>query len=169
MKKVFSDNARVIDSNGVIHETEGKVIIDEPDGKVLFQKEEHFVKFFYRVLPRLLDELSNQEVKVFLALMPYVSYEDCVLRRTGRGNSEILTMKSISEVTGIDYSRIRKILPVLERKGVIGHHVTGSILEGHDGEKTKVYTVNPFIYFKGNCVNKMVYEFYQKSGWKCEW
>ena len=61
---------------------------------------------------------------------------------------------------------VRRIVSSLKKKGVIGKHETGSILDDTDSRISKVYIVNPYIYFRGQNINKSVLSFYNNSGWK---
>ena len=65
----------------------------------------------------------------------------------------------------MDYSVVRSLISSLKKKGVIGQHETGSINKELDTKMKKVYTVNPYIYFRGINVNETVKEFYVNSGW----
>lgn len=60
---------------------------------------------------------------------------------------------------------IMTIMFVLKKKGIIGQHETGSINKELDTKMKKVYTVNPYIYFRGVDVNETAKEFYINSGW----
>lgn len=75
-------------------------------------------------------------------------------------------VKDIAKELGMEEGKVYRLISSLERKGVMGHHVTGSILKGYEGKMKKVYTVNPFIYCRGVRVNREIYDFYRKTGWK---
>ncbi len=172
-KTIFDHNiAFVVDKYGEIHEqkgTDGRIILEEyeyVDEDIVFKKESNFVKLYDDMVPKLLDKLSPTEIAFVLGLIPYVSYGDCVLRKTRHGNSDVVTTKELSELMKIEYPTVRRLIASLEKKGVMGHHETGTILKGYEGKKKRVYTVNPYIYFRGVLVNKTVYDYYNKSGWE---
>ena len=173
MKKkrtVFNGDSVVVDSYGEIHEPPDKsrIVIEtyEEEDTVLFKKEDGFVKVFDDIIPKLLEELTPSELKVVIALMPYVSYTDCVIRTSKHGNSDIMSMKQIAEAVHMEYANATRVMSSLAKKGVVGLHSTGSILKNYKGKKNKVYTVNPYIYCRGIRVNRAVYDFYQNSGWR---
>lgn len=132
---------------------------------ITFREGDGFVKVFNSVLHELGRRLSPSELSFLVLIMEYVSYTDCVIRWGGRANGEVMGLEDMAEATGIEYTRVSRIVRQMESKGVMGHHVTGSILRGYEGKARKVYTVNPNIVCKGRYVNGAVAEFYSKSGW----
>lgn len=122
-----------------------------------------FMKAYDASLRKMYKELTPTEIAMVLGLAPYVSYTDCCLRhKTG----ELMDANDIATELGIEKRKAYRLLSSLEKKGVIGYHVTGSILKGYEGKLRKVYTVNPFIFCRGVQVNRSVYEYYRKSGWR---
>lgn len=164
------DIAEVVDlKSGEIFkpkDSNSKIIIEEcsEDKTIAFEGGKDFMKLYIDIISKLVKELTPTEITFMFSLVPFISYEDCVIRRGGHGNGEALNAKQISESLGMDYHKARRLITALEKKGVMGHHVTGS-LYGDNGKK-KVYTVNPYIFFKGNKINRAVYDYYSKSGWK---
>lgn len=136
----------------------------ENETPVPMKKERQFMKIFLDAAGKIARELSATEVKMVVGLMPYVSYEDCCIREDGYG--EVMDIAGIAEALGEDKKKVYRVVASLEKKGVMGHHVTGSILKGYKGQLRKVYTVNPFIYCRGKQINRVVYEYYRKSGWR---
>jgi hypothetical protein len=55
-----------------------------------------------------------------------------------------------------DIVTVDKLLDSLNKKQVIGKHKTG---------RTVCFTVNPFIFMKGNRVNKTLAKFFENSRW----
>ena len=127
-------------------------------------KEKDFMKLSIYGTQRMVKVLTPTEISMVMGLVPYVSYTDCCIRRDGNG--EIMNAQDIAKALDMDDAKVYRLIKSLEEKGVMGHHVTGSILPGYEGKVRKVYTVNPFIYFRGKKVNRAVYEFYLKSGWR---
>lgn len=64
------------------------------DSHVLdFNNGEKFVKLYDKTIPILRKMLSPTEFTFVISLSEFVSYEDCILRKTHHGNSHILDMK----------------------------------------------------------------------------
>lgn len=162
------DVAEVVDvkSGEVFKPKDGKIIIEEyeKDRFIAFDKGRDFMKLYIDIISKLVERLTPTEITFMLTLAPLMSYEDCVLRRGGHGNGEALNAKQIAEILGLEYHKARRLITSLEKKGVMGHHVTGSLYG--DNSKKKVYTVNPYIFFRGAKLNRAVYDFYSKTGWK---
>lgn len=130
-----------------------------------FNSDKSFIKIYDDVVPLLEKYLTNPEFKFAIILSPHVSYEDCVIRETTNRKSKILTIADIAEIHGYKYDYAKKIMASLKHKGVIGKHDTGSIIPDVNDNKI-AYTVNPYIYFRGNNINKTIYSFYESSGWR---
>ncbi len=131
-----------------------------------FNSDKTFVKIYDEVVPLLEKYLTLPEFKFAICLTPHVSYEDCIIRQTMDRRSKILTMKDIAEIHNYKYDYVRKIMSSLKNKGVIGKHETGSILGEYPDGNDVVYTVNPYIYFRGSDMITPVHSFYYNSGWK---
>ena len=130
-----------------------------------FKEGEEFMKVFNGAMHDLGRRLTPRELTFLVMILEYVSYNDCVIRMGGRKNGEVMGLVEMAEATGMEYTRVTRIVVQLERKGVMGHHVTGSILKGYEGKARKVYTINPNIFCRGKYVNGVVAEFYSSSGW----
>ena len=135
---------------------------------ITFREGSGFMKVFNSVLHELGRRLTPSELSFLVLILEYVSYTDCVIRYGGDVKGEIMGLQDMSKATEMDYTRVTRIVGQLECKGVMGHHVTGSILKWYEGKARKVYTVNPHIFCKGKYVNGAVAEFYAKSGWDRE-
>lgn len=131
-----------------------------------FNSGKSFVKIYDEVVPMLEHYLTLPEFKFAICLIPHVSYEDCIIRKTQDRGSKILSMKEIAEIHALKYDYVRKIMASLKNKGIIGKHETGSILSNYAGENNVVYTVNPYIYFRGSDIILPIHSFYENSGWK---
>jgi len=130
-----------------------------------FNKGVSFIKLYDKSITTLRKNLTPTEFTFAISLTELVSYEDCILRTNGHGNGKVLDMKDLSEILDINYSVVRRVVSSLKKKGVIGCHDTGSISKDIDTKLNKVYTANPYIYFRGVNVNKTVSNFYKNSGW----
>lgn len=128
-----------------------------------FCKKVGFVKLNDNVIDVLIDKLTPTEFAFFMKLSKFVSYTDCILRRTSHGNSKIMDMKDMAEEMGMSYDQVRRIVPQLKKKGLMGVHETGSLKV--DSAMKKSYTINPFVMYKGQKMNRTVAEFYRGNGW----
>lgn len=131
-----------------------------------FNKEKTFVKIYDDVVPLLEKYLTLPEFKFAICLSPHVSYEDCIIRETQNRKSRIIGMKDIAEIHGYKYDYVRKLMSSLTQKGVVGKHETGSILADWNKQQGIIYTVNPYIYFRGSDIITPTHSFYQNSGWR---
>ena len=130
-----------------------------------FKDGDVFVKFYVEAIPLLRKHLTPSEFVFAVSIAEFVSWQDCVLRKGTHGNNHIIDMKEMAELLDMDYGVVRRLVSSLKKKGVIGKHETGTILEDSDSKMKTVYTVNPHIYFRGVDVNKTVASFYEDSGW----
>jgi hypothetical protein len=132
-----------------------------------FNKDASFVKLYDEVVEMLFNKLDAKEFSLAIALCKYVSYEDCALREGGHGNGRIFTIKELSEKLNREYTRFSRTFKSLIKRGVIGKwsFETGNVETG-EIEKKSGFIVNPYIYFRGVNVDKLVYEYFDRSGWK---
>ncbi len=169
LQKTYYDAKQLVDpETGEIYEVgEGEKFTKEkkvePSNDVPLGRR-MFMKLFISAAERMGEILTSKEIVMVMRLAPYVSYTDCILRMNGRG--EVMDVGDIAKALGMEKKNTYRIVSSLEKKGVMGHHVTGSILPEYKGKARKVYTVNPFIYCKGQYVNRAVYEYYRTSGWQ---
>lgn len=155
---------RIIDNDGVVidHIYAGDKITREDDRKPTddryfdFNKNKSFVKL-YTGMVELKKRLTDREFAVAIALSDFVCYDDCCLREGGHGNGKILTMKDLAEKLDIQYNNLKAIILSLRKKKILGVFITG--------KNDKTYTVNPYVYTKGNNVNKTVITYFENSEW----
>lgn len=165
----------------VINEDTGEIIRRIEDGDRIIKKEQSeyarthimnfnadkpFAKFYLDIVPLLTKYLTANETKLLISLMPYIKYEDCTIEKIESGHSKILNLQDLSEETGLDYNFVKRYMRNLKQKGIVGLHETGTIFENRDTKMTRVYTVNPYIFFRGKNVNATLCQFYRDSGWK---
>ena len=125
-----------------------------------------FVKIYDDIIPLLEKYLTPAEFKMAICIAPHVSYEDCIIRENQNRWSRIISIKELAEIHNYKYDYARKLMANLKNKGVVGKHETGSILRNYDKRYGTIYTVNPFIYFRGSDIITPVYSFYENSGWE---
>lgn len=131
-----------------------------------FNKDKSFVKIYDDVVPLLEKYLTPREFRFAICLAPHVSFEDCIIRQSKDRRSKPINIKELAELHEMNYDTTKKIMQSLKQKGVIGKHETGSILHDYNGRYGTIYTVNPFIYFRGSDMLNPVYSFYMESGWQ---
>jgi len=125
-----------------------------------FNKGVGFVKLYNGVAGVLREELTPTEFIVAISLVDYISYDNCIIRF----HKNILTMNDLANELNMKYQTIRRVIPSLVRKGVIGSFRTGNI---NDCKTiSKCYLVNPYIYFRGMDLSKSVYDLFIHTGWK---
>lgn len=127
-----------------------------------FRKDEPYVKLYIGNLVKLKKYLTTAEYALAISLAHFVSWEDCVLRYTDRKQSHLVTQKELAKMLDMDYANLRRLMSSLIKKGIIGKHQSGQIFHGNENDKSIVYTVNPYIYFKGRNINKTVLAFYNE-------
>lgn len=120
-----------------------------------FNKEKKFVKL-YSGTSMLKQHLTDREFSLAMALADFVCYEDCCLKEGGHGNGAPLTTKDLAEKLNMNYNTLKEIMLALKKKEVLGVFTTGG---------NKVITINPYIYTRGNRVNKTVIAYFKKSKW----
>lgn len=130
-----------------------------------FNQKETFIKVYDKAIPLLEKYLPAPEFKFAICLGSHVSYKDCIIRETQNTNSKILSIKDIADIHGYKYDYARKMMSMLKQKGIVGKHETGSILPNYNERYGTIYTVNPFIYFRGTALLNPVHNFYINSGW----
>lgn len=112
-------------------------------------------KFFWKIWSGSgIERLENMEIVFLIRIMPYVEVKDNTIRRDG----EVMTVKEMSEVTGVGYSRLSETVKGMVEKKVMGKHST-EIVE-YVGRRGSVYSVNPYIICKGKMVSKRICEYY---------
>jgi hypothetical protein len=125
-----------------------------------FNKGESFVKIFDKTLFLLVEKLTNGEIAFVIKILPYISYNDGILRDEEK---KIININDLAERMEMTYEGVRKVVASLISKGVLGEHRTGSI----DNPKiiNKCLTVNPYIFLKGKQMNKTIIGLFENTEW----
>lgn len=125
-----------------------------------FNKGESFLKVYDKVMPELHGKLSKTELSTTMMLLPYISYEDCILKND---DGSIIKLPDFQDLLGLSYDRTRKIIKSLVTWGVLGLFETGC------KEKPKIlfkcYVFNPYIASKGTTINKSVAALFAETKW----
>lgn len=140
----------------------------KPDNELIeynFNSNSKFVKLYLGV-NELRKYLTQGEFAVAMSLADFICYEDCIIRKGGHHNGKILSIKELSIEMDINYDALRKTITSLVKKGVIGIHKTGC--KDKPNIMIKAITVNPYIFTKGNNVNKTILGLFEHANWRNE-
>ena len=124
-----------------------------------FKKKEAFVKVFTNPIVALFKELPTKEFAVTMAIMPFISYSDGILRY----NNKIADGKVISDVLGENYDTFKRIITSLIKKDVLKRVVRPS--DTYANKTKKCLVVNPFIFLRGQDVEKEIVDLFSGSKW----
>ena len=121
------------------------------------------MKLYDDVLEELSEHLTNAEFNFTIRLAKHVSFKDCVLRSNGNPNGKVLDAKNLAVLMNMDPSTVRRLISSLIKKGVLGRHITGC--KDDPTQKFKAITCNPYIFTRGNKVNKTALSLFAGSRW----
>ena len=124
-----------------------------------FKKKEAFVKVFTSPIPTLFKELPTKEFAVAMAIMPFISYKDGILKY----NNKIADVRTISEQLGENYDVFRKTIASLIKKEVLGKVERQS--DTYQNKTKQCICVNPYIYLRGQDLDKEIQEKFVNSKW----
>lgn len=124
-----------------------------------FKKKEAFVKVFIHPITALFKELPTKEYAVTMALMPFISYNDGILRYDGK----IIDVKTISNILGENYETFKRIIASLIKKEILGKVERPS--DTYANKTKKCLVVNPFIFLRGQDIEKDIVALFENSKW----
>lgn len=157
----------IVDNDGVIlgELYEGDKIVTESQNEYKhkyvtnFQKKEAFVKLFTNPIPELFKELPTKEFAVAIAISPFVSYKDGILRYNGK----IADIRTISEVLNENYDVFRKTVSSLIGKDILGKVERQS--DTYANKMKQCIVVNPYLYLRGQDIEKEIMDKFKGSKW----
>lgn len=120
---------------------------------VEINKNEPFIKVYSKTLFEMSRSLSGTESQFINYLIHYIRYTSGVLAHS---KDVKLTRQDMADETGLSLRSIDRMLDSLIAKQVIGKHKTGNDI---------YFTVNPFIFMKGDRVNETLYTFFKGTRW----
>lgn len=123
------------------------------DRTIEINKKEPYVKVYIRTMEEVSNRLDAYSQKLLNKLMGYISYEDGILEFS---NGRPLTREHIIRVSPLNEKTTIRCLSELIQQQIIGRHKTG---------RNNCYTVNPFIFMKGQRVSKTLYKLFERSCW----
>ena len=105
---------------------------------------ECFYKGNVRELKEVMPDLDVYEKAFLFSIAPYVGYEDCRIKHI---NGNDLSFEKIVEVSGISKGKLSEVI-----KGLIYRDI---LYKGKNSKNTQ-YFVNPWLFCKGNRINKVL-------------
>lgn len=159
--------ADVIDGYGVVINQlyEGDKIVTQSQDEykrnyiINFKKKEAFVKVYTNPITALFKELPTKEFAVAMAIMPFISYKDGILRHEGK----IVTIKIISDILCENYDGFKKVFSSLIKKEVVKKVERQS--DTNLSKTKQCYVVNPYIFLRGADIEKKIVEQFKGSKW----
>ena len=124
-----------------------------------FKKGDAFVKIFTDTVIDLFKEMSSKEFAVALAITPFISYKDGILRY----NNKIADVRVISDVLQENYETFRRTISSLEEKGILAKVERQS--DTYQNKTKKCIAVNPYIFLKGQDIEKDIVNKFKDTKW----
>lgn len=118
-------------------------------------KMEHFYKGHTEEIKKVMKELSINEKAFLFSIASYVGYEDCCLKY---GNNKDLTIDGMAEISGMCRSVVFQVVSSLIKK---------DILYKGKNSKCRQYFVNPWIFCKGQRINKVLKKMFENYEIRC--
>ena len=115
--------------------------IDE--GKFVWRFDGFFIGNI-KEIEKILPSLDVYEKAFLYSMASYVGYEDCCLKYS---NGKELDMDSMADISGISKRKLQDVVQGLIKK---------NILYRGKNSKTYQYFVNPWIFCKGNTINRVL-------------
>lgn len=141
------------ESTGEILKDYNRLIID--DGLVVVENENNFTKVFGKELMKYTDKLEKMDALVMMCLINNVSYETCMLTKTGTNDTRyILTHTDIENITGLSKSTIMRVMNRLVKVGLLARVKF---------KNSYIYYANPFVFLKGHRISKAIYDIFNKK------
>lgn len=108
-------------------------------------KMEHFYRGNIEEICKVMKNLDVYEKAFLFSIAPYVGYEDCCLKYPSNGIE--LKFETLVDISGISRSKLSTVIASLVEK---------DILYKGKNSKTTQYFVNPWLFCKGNRINKVL-------------
>jgi hypothetical protein len=105
---------------------------------------ESFFKGHIGELEKVMMDLEPYEKAFLFSVVPKVGYEDCCLKHS---NGNILNQADLIAISGLSKPTVVKVIKSLIAKDIL--------YQGRNGKETQ-YFVNPWLFCKGNRINKVL-------------
>lgn len=115
-------------------------------------KIEHFYKGNLSEIKSWMKDLTPNEKAILFTVSPYVGYEDCCLKH---GNGEMVTFDHIVELSGLSRGAVSATINSLIGKDIICRN---------KNSKERQYFVNPWLFCKGNRINRVLQTMFRNYG-----
>lgn len=123
---------------------------------------EHFYKGNIDEIRKTMQNLNVYEKAFLYSIVPYISYEDCCLKYD---NGNELKFETLVDISGISKGKLSTVINSLVEKDIVYKGKNSNTIQ---------YFVNPWLFCKGNRINKVLktmfknYEIQTKEGikWK---
>jgi DNA-binding MarR family transcriptional regulator len=104
----------------------------------------HFYKGNIEELKELNKELTISEAGFLFKMIPYINYSDCLICHA---NGRDINQQDLCDITGLSRTRVHEIIKDLIDKDVL-----------YKGKNSKSlqYFVNPWLFARGNTINKVL-------------
>lgn len=109
----------------------------------------HYSKVNTDELRLLLPELSKNERIVLFSLLPYVGYDDCLLKHI---NGKELNIEGIAKISSLSASTVEKVVKSLRHKDIL--------YKGKNSRNVQ-YFINPWICSRGSKLSKVLKTMFQ--------
>ena len=138
----------IVDENGEIIDTlkDGDKIVRAHVVDTTYQtwKMESFYKGHIAEIRKLMKELTTHERAFLFSIATYVGYEDCCIKYD---NGNCLNFDDLVSISGMSRSRASETINTLIKKDIL--------YKGKNSQQRQ-YFVNPWIFCKGNRINKVL-------------
>ena len=106
---------------------------------------ESFIKGHIGEMRKIMGELDTHEKAFMFSIMTYIGYEDCCLKYD---NGNELAFDEIVAISGLSRGKASEVINSLIKKDVL--------YKGKNSSKNRQYFVNPWLFCKGNRINKVL-------------
>ena len=119
-----------------------------------------FLKVFYDVFPELKKVLSKSEFTSMMLILPYISFEDCIVKNE---DGTVTTLNDFARILDLSYERTRRRIKSLVNNGVLGKFERW--YKETPNKRFRCYVFNPYIATKNRAVNNTVKTMFADSEW----
>jgi predicted HTH transcriptional regulator len=112
-------------------------------------KIEHFYKGHTSEIRKIMKELSANEKAFLFSIATYIGYEDCCLKYD---NGENITSEDLIQITNLGRTTVFDVISSLIKKDIL--------YKGRNS-KNRQYFINPWLFCKGNRINKVLKTMFQ--------
>lgn len=103
---------------------------------------EHYAKTNTDELRLLLPDLQSSEKTLLFSLLPYVGYDDCLLRYS---NGNELNVESMAKISGMSVKTVQNAVNSLREKDIL--------YKGKNSQRVQ-YFINPWVCSRGSLLQK---------------